>query len=143
MKYFREKPDYLLQHNPYDLGENFTGKIIIFFEILKMDRHQVKTVGQMFQYIIAKKLSVTFPTRMHCIWDLLEEFDYFLCDEQDILNIVVERYFKNKKKTKSNTYSQCVAVAVSYLYLNRVLMLHISGLITCKKMQTCFKVKFN
>ena len=45
MKHFCEKPDYLVQHYFCDLDVNFTDEFIMFSEILKMDKHQVKTVG--------------------------------------------------------------------------------------------------
>ena len=32
----------------------------MFFEMLKMDRHQVKTVRKMLQFIFSKKLTVVF-----------------------------------------------------------------------------------
>ena len=61
MKYFPEKTDYLVQHYHCDLGADFTDKIIMFLEILKIDRHQLKTVGQISKYTIAKKINGYFP----------------------------------------------------------------------------------
>ena len=69
MNYFREKADYVLQHYNCDLETDFTVKVIVFFEILKMDKLQVrKYSGVYVKVYYCKKINCWFPKRKHSIW---------------------------------------------------------------------------
>ena len=49
--------------------EDFKDEIIVFFEILKMNRHQVKSVGENIEVYYCKKiLTVAFPSVKIAFW---------------------------------------------------------------------------
>ena len=69
MKYFREKANYIMQHHNCDLETDFTDKVIVFFEILKMDKLQVRKYnGVNVKVNYCRKINCCFPKRKHSIW---------------------------------------------------------------------------
>ena len=60
-KYIREKTNYFVHQYYCDSEADFTNEIIVFFEILKMERNQVNTVRQMLKNIIGQILTFAFP----------------------------------------------------------------------------------
>ena len=97
MKYFCEKADYLLQHYHCNLGVDFTDEIITFFELLKMDKHQEKTMGQMLKYIIAKKLAFVFPN-IRIAFRIYLSISWLLLVKENVL--MKENVLSNNEKSK-------------------------------------------